>query len=424
VKPLRVCIEARLPEAEAGGCQQVLIGLAAGLSSLTDADDEYLFVAHAAGSDWLTRYLAGPCRPLLLPAAAPAGRGAARRLAKRIAPAPVRDLLRRGRAVVRALRQVPLPVSDGTFERTGCDLIHFPFQGAFLTDVPSIYHPHDLQHLHLPQYFTPEIIRHREATYRAFCARAAMVAVTSTWVKEDLVAHYGLPREKIGVVPLAPVLDAYPVPAEGDLAAARARLSLPRDFAFYPAQTWPHKNHLGLIRALAGLRDEGRAGDIHFVFSGMKNQFHAEIDREVVRLGLAERVCFVGFVTPMELQCLYRLARCAVIPSKFEAASFPLWEAFLAGVPAACARVTSLPAQAGDAALLFDPDDTRDIGAALARLWTDADLRATLAARGRAAVERFTWQRTARLFRAHYRRLLRRPPTEEDRALLAAPPAL
>ena len=38
------------------------------------------------------------------------------------------------------------------------------------------------------------------------------------------------------------------------------------------------------------------------------------------------------------------------LASKFEAASGPLWEAFALGVPAACSNVTSLPAQAGDAA--------------------------------------------------------------------------
>ena len=113
-----------------------------------------------------------------------------------------------------------------------------------------------------------------------------------------------------------------------------------------------------------------------------------------------------------------------LIPSKFEAASFPLWEAFLAGVPAACARVTSLPAQAGDAALLFDPDDVDEIGATLLRLWSDAGLRSTLASRGRKAVQAFTWSRTAALFRAHYRRIAGRPLTEEDVRLLSAPPLL
>jgi hypothetical protein len=57
---------------------------------------------------------------------------------------------------------------------------------------------------------------------------------------------------------------------------------------------------------------------------------------------------------------------------------------------------------------------------ALFRLWTDGALRATLAARGKERVSRFSWERTARTFRAHYRRIGRRPLTGEDRRLLAA----
>lgn len=79
----------------------------------------------------------------------------------------------------------------------------------------------------------------------------------------------------------------------------------------------------------------------------------------------------------------------------------------------------SLPVQAGDAALIFDPEEPRDIADAVSRLWTD-DARATLAARGRAMVAKFTWERTARNFRAHYRRLAGRPITREDRDFLDA----
>ena len=86
----------------------------------------------------------------------------------------------------------------------------------------------------------------------------------------------------------------------------------------------------------------------------------------------------MGFVSPLELQCLWRSARMAVLPTLFEAASFPLWEAFEAGVPAACSNVTSLPAQAGDAAILFDPTSVPAIADAIERLWTDAALRRSL----------------------------------------------
>jgi len=88
------------------------------------------------------------------------------------------------------------------------------------------------------------------------------------------------------------------------------------------------------------------------------------------------------------------------------------------GAPVACSTVTSLPEQAGDAALLFDADRPEEMAGAIARLWTDPALRAQLAARGRERVAHFTWDRTARVFRAHYRRIAGRPLTDEDRESL------
>ncbi len=61
------------------------------------------------------------------------------------------------------------------------------------------------------------------------------------------------------------------------------------------------------------------------------------------------------------------------------------------------------------------------IAEAVARLWSDPELRSTLAARGRERVRSLTWDRTARSFRAHYRRIAGLELDEADRALLSQP---
>jgi len=417
MNPLRICIDARLNGGESGGIESVVIGMASGLSGLTDGDEQYLFLAQAGADEWIRPYVGGPCRMLYAPSTAPrrfmqwlnATLPAVRSTWRRLAP-PDWRLLR-------------LPRSDGTIEKAGIDVMHFTYQAAFLTGVPSIYHPHDLQHLHLPEFFNPYVRRSREITYRAYCEQARMVPVTASWGKCDLLQHYGLAEEKVQLVPWAPVLEAYPSPSAGDLAAARRKFCLPEVFVFFPSQTWAHKNHMGLLEALAILRDryDLRAP---LVCSGRLTEFHAEIRGRVRQLRLADQVQFLGFVSPLELQCVYRLCRCVVIPTKFEAASGPLWEAFAAGVPAACSNVTSLPDQAGDAALLFNPCKPEEIAGAICQLWRDEALRRSLVERGKRNVARFTWERTARIFRAHYRRIANRCLSEEDHTLLAAPPLL
>jgi glycosyltransferase involved in cell wall biosynthesis len=391
-----------------------VIGLASGLSRL-DGEDEYLFLTVPGHEAWLRPFLRGSCR--MISVRHPPSNVRWKASVKRHAPFAV-SAWRRWRPTT-ASAVVRVEDSDGVIESEGVNVMHLTAADGFHTTVPTIYHPHDLQHLHLPQYFAPELVAGRDVQYRDLCARATMVAVASTWTKHDLIAQYGLSDKKIQVIPLAPLLSEYPTPSNVDLVNVSKKFGLPDGgFAFYPAQTWEHKNHLMLMEALTRLRRDGLA--IPFVSCGKKTDFYAKIEDRVGELGIQDQVRFLGFVSPLELQCLYRLSRCVVLPTKFEAASFPLWEAFLSGTPAACSAVTSLPEQAGGAALLFNPDRPDEIASAVRSLWGDQELRQTLVERAHENVAQLSWERTARMFRAHYRRIAGRELSKEDLHLLSS----
>jgi glycosyltransferase involved in cell wall biosynthesis len=408
VSPLRVCIDARLQAGRFGGVEQVLIGIAAGLSALEDGDEEFLFLTNPGEEDWIRPYLGGRCRLL------PTRRGRAQRRVRAV----VRGVLER---TPRIGPRFSLRVSDGTVERAGADLVHFPIQDAFLTELPSIYQPHDLQHLHHPEFFSAWERARRERIYRTHCERARMVVAMTSWGRRDLVDSYGLPEEKVRVVPWGSVLWEYPRPSAADLERLRRALSLPDGFLLYPAQTWPHKNHETLLEALALIkRREGLA--VPLVCPGKRSSHFERIERRVRELDLADTTQFPGFISPIELRGLYELATALVFPSRFEGWGLPVCEAFSAGLPVASSSAAGLPDLVGDAGLLFDPGDPEEIARCVLRLWRDPVLRQTLAERGSARGERFSFHHTARLFRAHYRRIGRAALSEEDRILLASPP--
>lgn len=415
---LRVCLDARLVNGKAGGVQQFIMGLASGLSKLTDGDEEYLFLTYSDAEDWILPYIHGPNKLLRGQVlAAEQNPPQWRLLLKQMVPGLA--YASRKLRPLRGSRAIRVPRSDGTIEKAGVNLMHFTKQDGFLTEVPSIYHPWDLQHLYLPQFFTRFDYLYREVGYRTLCNQARMVAVASQWGKRDLIRRYNIPEDKIQEIGIAPVLSAYPVPAAEDLATVHRKFSLPNAFVFYPAQTWPHKNHLGLLQALATLRQKHGLA-VPLVLSGHQNEFFQKIAQRISELGLSSQVHFLGFVSPLELQCLYKLSRCMIFPSLFEGGGLPLLEAFFAGAPTGCSDVTCLPEMAGEAALIFNPTDPEEMAKIILRLWTDETLRRTLVKRGQKRVAQFSWDRTARLFRAHYRRLAHRPLHEEDRELLAA----
>jgi glycosyltransferase involved in cell wall biosynthesis len=243
----------------------------------------------------------------------------------------------------------------------------------------------------------------------------------TSWGRRDLIESYALAPEKVAVVPWGSVLWEYPEPDESDLEEIRVRLSLPDGFLLYPAQTWPHKNHARLLEALSLL--SSREGvEIQLVCPGRRNSHYRRIRERLHELGLEGSVSFPGFVSPLELRGLYRLARGLVFPSLFEGWGLPVCEAFEAGLPLACSTATGLPDLVGDAGVLFDPEDPAAIADSVLRIWSDDRLRAKLVERGRERSRLFSFERSARLFRAHYRRVGGRKLAEEDRILLASPP--
>jgi glycosyltransferase involved in cell wall biosynthesis len=418
--PLTVCVDARLVSGQRGGVEQVVIGLASALSRLADGDERYLFLADPGHTAWLEPYISGPSSILISAGetAAPVKPTGLRATSRRIVLAAVPGKLRT--AIRRRIRPYSLPESDGSIERAGVDVMHFPMQVGFRTEVPTIYTPHDLQHLHLPQFFSSFDFAEREARYRTLCERASIVTVMSTWARDDIVARYGLAPEKVWVVPGAAPIDAYWPPTDDELAATRARLSLPGRFALYPAKAWPHKNHLRLVAAVRLLRERGV--DVPLILPGGQDGGEVAVLAQAEALGVADLVRFVGFVTPEELVALYRMATMMVFPSLFEGWGLPVVEAMSAGLPVACSNVTCLPAVSAGAAELFDPTDKTAIADAIARVWGDERLRARLISDGRARAACFSWDRTARTFRARYRLLGGRALSAEDSALLDAPP--
>lgn len=434
---LRVVIDARMSDGVSGGVQQWIIGLASALSRLDDGSEEYLFLVQKGHHAWLTPYLAGPCR--LFP-----DRGDATAFAKLTAgvvaarrpQAPTNRLVRLARRLRRRLRRrlttskvvrqlsskVALSSIDVDLIRARTDVMHFPRQSAFATSVPSIYQPWDLQHLHLPEFFSPEIRAGRESTYRALCEQASLVVVATRWVKDDVCAQYRIAPDRVAVVNPPPVTIAYIEPGPDEEALISARLGLPDRYAFYPSQLWGHKNHERLFEALRRLRDRGL--DVPLVCSGYLNErYHVLLDL-LDHLGIRDQVRFLGYVNATEMKVLYRNATLLAFPSLYEGWGLPILEAFAEGVPVACSNVTSLPDLVGDAALVFDPTDATQIAAAIERLWVDDALGRELVERGRTRLGQFDWQQTALLMRAHYRRVAGRKLSADEMRLVTAQPVV
>jgi len=268
----------------------------------------------------------------------------------------------------------------------GLDLVWYLDPLAEVLSVPVFATVLDLAHRQHP--FFPEVSTRgwtweaREAHYRSVLPRAARIFSGTPTGKEQIVRAYGVHPDNIVVNPFPVPLLPEPQAPSADAAVLR-NYELSPGFIFYPAQFWPHKNHVNLLLALQTLeRDHGLAPQL--VLTGSDAGSEAYVRACATDLDLTHRVAFLGFVPADELPALYRSAAALVYPSFFGPDNLPPLEAFALGCPVVAGRIEGVEEQLGpDAALYFDPTEPADIARAVAACLGDAGGRAARVEAGR-----------------------------------------
>jgi glycosyltransferase involved in cell wall biosynthesis len=289
----------------------------------------------------------------------------------RLPTVPARELCRWGDPLARE------------FLNQQCDLWIFPSLDRLAFEVPvrSLAAIHDVMHRYetrFPEVSAEGTYRLREWVFGNICQWAEGVIVDSEVGKQQVRTCYGLPGERIHVLPY--VAPAYIYDSSTSIDVSE-KYGLPKKYLFYPANFWEHKNHGNLIEAVIRLKAE--LPDISLVLVGSADNGFEAVMKRMEQRELRKAILILGYVPNEEMAELYRRARALVMPTYFGPTNIPPLEAFAVGCPVAISGIYGMPDQVGDAALLFDPASVEDIARCIKRLWTDDDLCATLASRGR-----------------------------------------
>lgn len=246
--------------------------------------------------------------------------------------------------------------------------------------IPSLATIHDLMHRYEPRF--PEVsatglYKKREWVYGNICLWSKAILVDSEVGKTQVVESYRIAPDKIYVLPYIAPSYIYLKPEASKFAD---RYHLPPKYIFYPAQFWEHKNHKGLVEAIASLKD--RIPDLHLVFVGSSKNYFSTICRLVEKNELVNNISFLGYVPNEDMPELYRRARALIMPTFFGPTNIPPLEAIALGCPVAVSDIYGMKEQMGDAALYFNPSSHQDIASVIELLWRDDALCSELSMKG------------------------------------------
>ena len=134
------------------------------------------------------------------------------------------------------------------------DLVWFVAPAFEKVEIPYISTVWDLQHRLQP--FFPEVSvsgwvwEDREKVYSSILPRAAYVITGTEEGKKEVMRFYGIDSERIISIP-------FPSPSYDDVKILdNCNLIIEKNYLFYPAQFWPHKNHIALLYALNILKKQ------------------------------------------------------------------------------------------------------------------------------------------------------------------------
>lgn len=269
--------------------------------------------------------------------------------------------------------------------RLRLDAVFFAVPAYVRVDVPFVFALWDLGHrtiVEFPEVDSPsDSWEDREELCRRMLPQASYVVTGNSVGANEARSLYGLMPERVIAIP-------FPNPDFSRVEATLPSWAPQRPYFIYPAQLWPHKNHLTLIQALSRMGAGGPLCDLVFVGSDKGNRDF--LKSAAMALGLADRVHFGGFVTRGELKALYRGAVGLVFASLLGPNNLPPQEAGVLGCPMILSDLPGHREQLRDGALYVDPLDATAWSEAMLRLMNDAAFRAGLVVSAHRVVDEYT----------------------------------
>lgn len=262
-------------------------------------------------------------------------------------------------------------------------------------NTPALLSIHDIQQEYHPEFFTRKQRIRRWAPYRLSACQASRVQASSQFIRDCLLEKFSfLHAGKIRVIPEGVDLETF---STGQSEKPQIAPDLESgSFIFYPAQLWPHKNHLLLVDALANYRDQ-TGHELSCALSGGDYGTWPSIQARAQAKGLRQ-LHYLGRVSFPQLLWLYRNCSAVLALGMHESSSLPVREGAVFGKILICLDIPPNREAAEHLRItLVDRTDFRSLAGSLVSLTNGTFGRDS--AENAQLVRHFDWKRIAGEYR-------------------------
>lgn len=265
---------------------------------------------------------------------------------------------------------------------------------------PSVVTIHDLAFLEWPEHLPWTRQRYLAWGVSEAVKRARVVLAPSEATKTDIVEKLGVEPARVMVTPLATRVRHRERSAE-EWEVLQIRYGLTGPFILFVGTVEPRKNLARLVRAFDLISKDV---EHELLLAGPSGWNSQDLERAVTESPARFRIRRLGFVPDDDLAMLYQSAAVVAIPSISEGFGLPVLEAMAAGGAVLTSSTSSMPEVGGDGAHYVHPMSVEGIAQGLDRVIKDHELNARLRENGLRRAMAYTWEETARLTVAAYRR--------------------
>lgn len=216
----------------------------------------------------------------------------------------------------------------------------------YVRSVPSAVIIHDLAFMRHPETIEPKNLAYLKKHVPLSINEAWQIAAVSDFTRTEILEVFGKTRKPVNVL-------------NAGIDQQERKQIKRKKFLLAVATLEPRKNLKKLLEAYTllplALRER-----YPLKIVGAKGWGDNPLNN------IPEHVELLGYISDNELEDLYASCSYLIFPSTYEGFGLPILEAFTHNTPVICSNIPPFHSIAGDSALYFNPNDSRDIAKKIA----------------------------------------------------------